>query len=340
MGRVSALFRARLNRPARPAFPTRPAPPALLLCVLCSLCVLRAGGVAEVQRPPPWGLDRIDQRALPLDERFNPGGDGAGVHAYVIDTGVRRTHRELDGRVDWIGDFTTGTGELPAVTDADDCDPPPSPERGHGTHVASILAGRTVGVAPGVRVHALRILPCTGTTRTDFVAAVRAVKWITAHGLKPAVVNISPARFETADRALDTAIARSIAAGFVYVLSAGGFPNLGAFSPQRVAQAIVVGSTDARDTARQGGYGPRLTMFAPGIGIEGAGSASDTAEFSGDGDSYAAPFVAGAAALYLQRHRTARPAEVKRALVAASTRGVVKNAGTAPSLLLHVVGAP
>jgi len=103
----------------------------------------------------PWGLDRIDQRALPLDGRFSPPGDGAGVQAYVIDTGVRRTHRELAGRVEWVGDFTTGTGERPAVEDADDCDPPPSPGRGHGTHVASILAGRTFGVARAVRVHAL-----------------------------------------------------------------------------------------------------------------------------------------------------------------------------------------
>jgi subtilisin family serine protease len=275
---------------------------------------------------------------LPLDGGFSPPGDGAGVHAYVIDTGVRRSHREFGGRVDWIGDFTTGTGDRPSVIEADDCDPPPSPDRGHGTHVASILAGRTFGVARAVRVHALRILPCTGTTRTDFTAAVRAVNWITAHGSKPAVVNISPARFETADRSLDEAVARSIQAGFVYVLSAGGTANVGNYSPQRVPDAITVGSTDASDVAKQGGYGPRLTVFAPGVDIHGAGSASDTAEFSGDGDSYAAPFGAGVAALYLQRHPQASPADVKAAIVSAATRDAVKNAGDAPALLLHVIG--
>jgi subtilisin family serine protease len=158
--------------------------------------------------------------------------------------------------------------------------PPPSPDRGHGTHVASILAGRTFGVARAARVHALRILPCTGTTRTDFTAAVRAVEWITSHGARPAVVNISPARWDTADRSLDEAIAGSIRAGFVYVLSAGGIENLDAYSPQRVADAITVGSTDASDVATQGGYGPHLTIFAPGMRIQGAGGSADTAEFS------------------------------------------------------------
>jgi len=302
---------------------------AWISCVVLAIVVARPAAPAE---PVPWNLDRIDQRALPLDGRFVHQGNGAGVHAYVIDTGVRKSHREFGGRADWIGDFTTGN---PGSPDAEDCDVPDS--KGHGTHVASILGGRTYGSASGVTLHALRILPCTGTTRTDFAAAVRAVDWITAHGRHPGIVNISPARWQTADTALDDAVRRSIAAGFLYVLSAGGLDNVTTFSPQRVREAVVVGSTSRTDAPATSGYGPGLTLFAPGIQIPGAANLGDTATFVGDGDSYAAPLAAGVGAVYLQRHPTATAAQVKNAIVAAATPGVVANPGQAPNLLLHTI---
>jgi len=279
---------------------------------------------------PPWALDRLDQRTLPLDRRVDRSSDGRGVHAYIVDTGIRKTHQEFGGRADWIGDFVNGN---PASRDADDCDPAP----GHGTLVASLLGGRTFGIAPGARLHALRILPCGGTTRTDLPAAVRAIDWITAHGQKPAVVNISPGRWETPDRSLDEAIERSIRAGFVYVVSAGGVEHLEAYTPQRIPDVIKVGATDRSDRAAQAGYGPTLTLFAPGIDIRGAGRAGDSADVTWEGDSFAAPLAAGVVARYLQRHPRATPADAMRALTGSATRDVVGNAGQAPNLLLHVV---
>lgn len=288
-------------------------------------CSLGASMLLQLPGGASWGLHRIGAPQRP--------DAGAGVHAYVIDTGVRKTHRDFGGRADWIGDFVGAPTATPVGPDADDCDP----SDGHGTHVADILGGRSFGVAPAVRLHALRILPCTGTTRTDPEAAIRAVDWITAHGRKPAVVNVSPMRWETGDTRLDEAIRRSIRAGFVYVVSAGGMPDLSRFTPQRIPEAIVVGASTPDDRAMQSEYGPRLTLFAPGAAIEAAGRASDDATFIGDGGSYAAPMVAGVLASYLQLHPQASPDDAKRALLASATRDVLRATGQAPNLLAHVI---
>jgi subtilisin family serine protease len=270
--------------------------------------------------------------SIQLDNGPAPSrADGSGVHAYVIDTGVRKTHRDFTGRVEWAGDFVRGQ---PAGPSADDCDPPRS--GGHGTHVASLLGGATYGVAPGVALVALRILPCSGTDRTDYDAAIRAVDWVTRHAVRPAVANMSPARWSTPDTRLDEAIERSIRAGIPWVLSAGGVGDLAGYSPQRVADAIVVAATDEQHVAARADYGPSLTLFARGVGMEAAGNASDSAVIVGSGDSFAAPLVAGAAALYLEYHPHATPAEVKRAVIGNAVRDVVRNAGTAPNRLLQV----
>ena len=247
----------------------------------------------------PWNLDRIDQRALPLDGRFAHEGDGAGVHAYrdrhrhsEEPSRVRRARR-LDRRLH-APEILAARSRTTAIV----------PDLRKGTarmSRASSAAGRSAS-APGVRLHALRILPCTGTTRTDFAAAVRAVDWITAHGRHPGIVNISPARWQTADTALDDAVRRSIAAGFLYVLSAGGVDNVTAFSPQRVSEAVVVGSTSRTDAPATSGYGPGLTLFAPGIRIPGAGNLGDTATFVGRRG-----FVRGAARRRRRRDLSSTP---------------------------------
>ena len=283
--------------------------------------------------PANWALDRIDQRQLPLDHRYTGRTGGDGVTIYIVDTGVRMSHPEFGHRAQVVGEFVTGS---PGGRDGDDCSVPD----GHGTLNASLAAGASFGVAPHAALQVLRAAggaTCTG----DPNAVMRAVDWITSHGQKPAVVNIS---FRFAHEGLNAAIHRSIRAGYVYTLSAGTAGDVtkywGTVLP---GEALIAAGTDASDTPLRDDYGPALTIFAPAVSVTGAGLRDEGRGFTPtrekSGDSYAAPIVAGVAALYLERHPTASPAEVRRAIIDAATTGVVKGAGQSPNRLLHLTGS-
>ncbi|MFF1453414.1 S8 family peptidase [Streptomyces sp. NPDC058274] len=275
------------------------------------------------QNPPPWGLDRIDRPDLPLDHGYtSPPPAGAGVTAYVIDTGVRITHRDFGGRASYGWDFVGNDGT------AED-------GNGHGTHVAATLAGTGYGVARKTDVVAVRVLDDAGDGTTAQVIA--GIDWVTEHARKPAVANLSVGGYANAQ--LDAAVRNSIASGVTYAVAAGNDAvPASLYSPARVKEALTVGATDQAD-ARAGfsNYGARLDLFAPGVAITSASSLSDTGTATFSGTSMASPHVAGAAALYLAGHRKASPAQVSRALVRQAAAGKVTRAGPgSPNRLLQV----
>ncbi|MET9395388.1 S8 family peptidase [Streptomyces sp. NPDC006624] len=273
--------------------------------------------------PPPWGLDRVDQRDPPLDRSYTaPRAAGAGVTVYVIDTGVRTTHRDFGGRAGHGWDFV---GNDRTASDAN----------GHGTHVAGTVAGRTHGVAGRARIVSVRVLDAAGRGTTARVIA--GIEWVTRHARKPAVANLSLGG--PRNERLDAAVRASIASGVVYTVAAGnGGTSAGLSSPGGVRQAITVGATDRRDAKPAfSNHGPALDLFAPGVAITSASAASDTARATFSGTSMASPHAAGAAALYLADHRRATPAQVSRALTAAATTGRVSGRGLgSPDKLLRV----
>ncbi|MGW1527363.1 S8 family peptidase [Streptomyces sp. NPDC001588] len=275
------------------------------------------------KNPPSWGLDRIDQPNQPLDHGYTwPEPAGAGVTVYVIDTGIRISHKDFGGRAGYGWDFV-------------DNDRTASDANGHGTHVAGTTVGTRYGVAKRAKVVAVRVLDAKGAGTTAQVIA--GIDWVTRHARKPAVANLSLGGY--ASTQLDAAVRNSIASGVSYTVAAGneGLPA-GLYSPARVPQAITVGAGDRKDTrAVFSNWGSGLDLFAPGVAITSDSSASDTATATLSGTSMAAPHAAGAAALYLAKHPKATPAQVSRALVQQAVRGRVKNAGTgSPDRLLHV----
>lgn len=284
-----------------------------------------------VVAPPSWGLDRLDQRTLPLDNKYEFATDGAGVDIYVVDTGVFSSHTQFTGRIGTVPD-----NAFTSVTDGngtEDCS-------GHGTHVAGIAAGATVGVAPAARVIPVRVLDCSGAGSVSGV--VSGIEWALAHHTtRPAVMNMSFATPESA--ALESAVDRAYADGMTVVAAAGNSNTdaCGVSPAGARVSALTVGATTNTDArAAYSNFGECLDLFAPGSSITSAGIASPTAGAVMSGTSMAAPHVAGLVARILSGTPAASPATVMSTLVSDSTPDVVTGVGTlSPNRLAFAAGS-
>jgi len=275
-----------------------------------------------IQNGATWGLDRVDQRALPLDTKYTYNTNGAGVNVYVIDTGIRITHTELAGRAfHAFSSVSDGNG-------SNDCN-------GHGTHVSGTIGGTTWGVAKGVKLFAVRVLNCSGSG--SYSQVIAGIDWVTANRVLPAVANMSLGG--SASQAIDDAVAASVESGVTYAVSAGNdYGGNACFnSPARAPSALTVAASGSSDyRAYFSNIGTCVDLYAPGEYVTSAWNTSDTATNTISGTSMASPHVAGAAALYLGTHPSATPEDVEAVLEAFATPNAISDPGLGtPNLLLY-----
>jgi subtilisin family serine protease len=280
--------------------------------------------ITQSQSPVTWGLDRVDQRVLPLSGSFGYTTSRTVVHAYIIDTGILTAHAEFGGP---NNTRRTGAG-FDAVTiggNAEDCN-------GHGTHVAGTIAGTTYGVAKNAVVHPVRVLSCGGSGTWSGV--INGMNWVAANAIKPAVANMSlGGGFNQAVNEAATALAAS----GVFVGVAAGNDNLDAcnFSPASASGVTSVGSTTSTDARSSfSNTGTCVTLFAPGSSITSAWWTSPTAVATISGTSMATPHVVGVAALYKARRGDASQTVVQNWMLANATQNVVTNPGAGSANLL------
>lgn len=273
------------------------------------------------QQRPTWGLDRVDQAELPLNQVYNYPETTNPVNAYVIDTGVLASHQEFEGRA------VSGYDFIDQDSDATDCN-------GHGTHVAGTIGGKNYGINKKANIVGVRVLDCSGSGTWEGV--LEGIEWVTQNHIKPAVVNMSLGG--PTSQAIDDAVEASINAGVVYVV-AGGNESTSACksSPARAVNAITVGATTKFDArASYSNYGNCLDLFAPGSDILSAWYSSSSSTRTISGTSMASPHVAGVASLYMSLNPQATPAQVAAALVAGAAAGKVGSPGSgSPNRLLN-----